>query len=57
MYKDLTTRSQRLGWFKSSLVRKDKVNWLDAITYGVVIGVLAVIVGNLAYYFISMPWL
>ena len=45
---DLTTRSQRLGWFRSSLKR---VSWLDIITGVVITCAVSGMIANLAYYY------
>lgn len=48
MINDLRTRSQRLGWFKSSLVRKDKGDKLIVIL--TLIGVVSLMIANLVWY-------
>jgi len=46
---DLRTRSQRLGWFKSTLVRKDKGDKVIVIL--TVIGVVALMLANLMFHY------
>ncbi len=47
MINDLTSRSQRLGWFKSKFAR---TTWLDIATGVVIMGVVGMMVGQLIRY-------
>lgn len=51
MYKDMTSKAQRLGWFQSRfVVKQNKVNWLNVVTSVAIVGVVAIIVGQLIRY-------